>query len=67
MFTSNMDSSEFAGTPHPIYILNEIISKILTEHFDENEMLCNTFFCVNKQESVYRINSVNNQIKAPLS
>ena len=34
---------EFVGTPHPrVYILNEIISKIFIEHFNEKQKsVCN--------------------------
>ena len=38
---------EFVGTPHPrIYILNELISKIFIEHFNEKGMVCNITYII---------------------
>ena len=38
---------ELVGTPHPrIYILNEIISKMFIEHFNEKGMVCNTTYII---------------------
>ena len=52
---------EIVGTPHPrIYILNETISKIVIEHFNEKGMVCNTPFTINKQSNINIIDSVNN-------
>ena len=48
---------EFVGTPHPrSYILNEIISTMFIEHLNEKKKW---------YASMYRINSVNNQIITP--
>ena len=58
---------EFVGTPHSRnYILKEIIRKKFIEHFNETRRNMGHPLMYNKQASMLRIKSVNNQIIAPL-